>query len=88
MALRTYSRYSHLLPQLHQALRQLHEAPHQQRDRTPTRRNLSLIDTLGPATVRRMVADYAAGMSQTAAARKYGVAPSSVWRYVKKAGRS
>ena len=82
-ALRTYSRYSHLLPRLHQALRQLQEAPRQQRDHKPVRRTLTLIDTLGADTVRRMVADCVAGMPQSAVARNYSVAQSSVWRCVK-----
>lgn len=40
-----------------------------------------------PADVRaRIVADYAAGMSQSDTANKYGVAPASVHRIVKAAG--
>ena len=37
---------------------------------------------------RKMIADYVAGMSQNAVARKYGVSPATAHRFVKEAGVS
>lgn len=85
--LKAYSRYSYDLPALHRVLEAVRMAPVEKRQPRPhTVRRLTV--AIGSEMVRRMVDDCERGLSQTAAARKYGVSQSSVSKYVLAARRS
>lgn len=66
---------------LRRALTALQQAPGR-RERPKRRITRNLRVALGPDALQRLVQDCEEGMSQDAAARKYGVSQSSVSKYV------
>ena len=80
--LKGYSRYSYDLPALARAALATREAPKRPRRAPKARSQRNLRVALGPDVLAQIVADRARGDSQVTVAKRYGIAQSSVSKYV------